>query len=50
MDSGIIESQSEIDDEFRRDLDSLYVLPLWMLPLKSNLFRRAKMIKACLSG
>ncbi len=45
MDSGIVESNSEIDDDFRRDLDSLYILPLWTLPLKSNLFRRAKMIK-----
>ncbi len=45
MDSGIIDSQQEIDDEFRDDLDSLYILPLRMLPLKSNLFRRAKMIK-----
>ncbi len=41
----MVDRQSEADDEFRRDLDSLYILPLRMLPLKSNLFRRAKMIK-----
>ena len=45
MDSGFIDDRLEIDDEFRNDLDSLYILPLRMLPLKSNLFRRAKMIK-----
>ncbi len=45
MDSGMVESRSEIDDEFSRDLDSLYTLPLRILPLKSSFFRRGKMIK-----
>ena len=45
MDGDIIDDRFETDDEFKNDLDSLYILPLRMLPLKSNLFRRAKMIK-----
>lgn len=33
------------DEELRRDLDSLYVLPLRILPLRSAALQRARMIK-----
>ncbi len=39
-----VQRQAE-DTQFRRDLDSLYVLPLRILPLASNALQRAKMVK-----
>ncbi len=39
------EQQHAEDTQFRRDLDSLYVLPLRILPLASNALQRAKMVK-----
>ncbi len=48
MQTDVIEpkEQQEADEkQFRRDLDSLYVLPLRILPLTSTAIQRAKMVK-----
>ena len=41
-----LHEQQEADEkQFRQDLDSLYVLPLRILPLASKALQRAKMVK-----
>lgn len=39
------EKQDALDEQFRRDLDSLYVLPLRILPLTSGALQRLRMVK-----
>ena len=48
MQTDVIELQEQRETEekqFRRDLDSLHVLPLRILPLASTALQRAKMVK-----
>ncbi len=40
-----LQEQEAEEKQFRRDLDSLYVLPLRILPLASTAIQRAKMVK-----
>ena len=39
------EQQETEEEQLRRDLDSLYVLPLRILPLASTALQRAKLVK-----